>query len=426
MNAPTCGLPCKPGLHRPAQRLFSIDTQWQQRLGLNDGHAALALRRSTRCAAPFHRHLVLRGFWPAHQLLRCYGGCAGSQGLLGTLQSLGDEELAAWAADYRERLSLPFLSWLSDEEMAATSDPDRQQQLWELGSKLMALREGLSPVGADVLQAELRAAALRSCGAAGSPSDEDEQGPSAAAAGVRGGAAVSEQQLQHNGRPQDAQQPPAAAAATLAASPAFGSTVAAAAALGLSPEGLALFQQQAAALEAVVGTSRARSLVEVIGRAQVRDERQVSRVAGADAAVSRPQHAQQPCLPFATGTWLGGSWFLDHSRCGLQPLAYMFSPLPSVRRYKLLMARRLPPPTPACTGKNLVAPSSTCRAAAVRAANSTCTRRCRTCLQSRILEVLLSVQDRSDRAAMLPDAFTPPGSNAGWDGRRLRAGHCWC
>ena len=35
------------------------------------------------------------------------------------------------------------------------------------------------------------------------------------------------------------------------------------------------------------------------------------------------------------------------------------------------------------------------------------------CVQLRILDVLLSVTERDERAAMLPDAFTPPGSTAG-------------
>jgi hypothetical protein len=202
------------------------------------------------------------------------------QELLSTLQSLSDPELAAWAAQHRERLSLPFLGWLSEEELAASSDePDHQQQLWELGSKLMALREGLSPVGNEVLQAELRAAALRcssgSGGAGGGDgSDEEEE--------AEGG----QHQRQ---RRQNTQQPPAAAAAaasTALATPAFSSAVSAAAALGLSPEGMSLFQQQAAALEAVVGTSRATSLTEVIGRAKVQDQRQLKGLAESDAAVS--------------------------------------------------------------------------------------------------------------------------------------------
>ena len=209
------------------------------------------------------------------------------QELLGTLRALSDPELAAWAAQHRERLSLPFLGWLSEEELATSSDePDQQQQLWELGSKLMALREGLSPVGNEVLQAELRAAALR-CSSGGSSS-------SGGASGGDGSDDDDEEdyggQQQQQRRRQDAQQPPpaaaAAAASTALATPAFTSAVSAAAALGLSPEGMSLFQQQAAALEAVVGTSRATSLTEVIGRVKVQDQRQLQGLAESDAAVS--------------------------------------------------------------------------------------------------------------------------------------------
>lgn len=51
------------------------------------------------------------------------------QELLTELRGLDDGALAAWAAGAnRERLSLPFLGWLSDEELAASADePDEQQ-----------------------------------------------------------------------------------------------------------------------------------------------------------------------------------------------------------------------------------------------------------------------------------------------------------
>lgn len=96
----------------------------------------------------------------------------------------------------------------------------------------MALREGLSPVGAEVLQEELRAAALRCSGMAP---------PAAAGEGQGDGDAVD--------RPQDAGQPAASASqqqqqSAALVTPAFSSSVAATAALGLSPEGLSLFQQQ--------------------------------------------------------------------------------------------------------------------------------------------------------------------------------------
>ena len=215
---------------------------------------------------------------------------------------LPDEELAAWGAANRDRLTLPFLGWLANEELAAAGG-EQQAALWALGSKLMALREGLSPVGLEVLQEELRAAALRACTAGDASSsssstssgeeEDDDDGP--------------HESLRLQG-------PAAAAAAVLAAAPPgyFGAAAAAmqqssfaeaTAGMGLSPEGLALFQQQAAALEAVVGASRARSLTEVIGRARVaadpegrgrqggEQRRQLDRLASADAAVSRVPRA---------------------------------------------------------------------------------------------------------------------------------------
>ena len=201
----------------------------------------------------------------------------------------------------------------------------------------MALREGLSPVGNEVLQAELRAAALRR---SGSPDG--------------GGSSAGEQAAPEAGRsrPQDVQQ------LALLAAPAFSSAVQQTAALGLSPEGMSLFQQQAAALEAVVGVSRARSLTEVIGRAKVQTSQQLYSMAEADAAVSAAARG--------------------------------------------------------------AAPVSGCAAARVAWAGSTA-RPLPLCAQARILEVLLTVPEREDRAAMLPDAFTPLGSSAG----ARPPGLCW-
>ncbi|PRW57338.1 mitochondrial presequence translocase subunit Tim44 [Chlorella sorokiniana] len=241
--------------------------------------------------------------------------------LLRELEALGEAELAAWAAAHRDRLSLPFLGWLSDEELAsAASEPQRQQTLWELGSRLMALREGLSPVANEVLQAELRAAAL-SCSGADSSSSSDssvEEAAGMAASDTDAADAQRRQQRLQDAAAQQAQRAQQGQAPAALATPSFASAVQRTAALGLSPEGMVLFEQQAAALEAVVGTSRAKSLTEVIGRARVQEARQVQRLAESDAAV-------------------------------------------------------------------------------------------------RILDVLLSVHDRQARAAMLPDAFTPPGSTAAVD-----------
>jgi hypothetical protein len=206
------------------------------------------------------------------------------QELVSSLKLLADQELAAWAAQNRERLSLRFLGWLSEEELAAAStDPDNQQQLWDLGSKLMVLREGLSPVGNDVLQAELRNAALKCSTSFNSSSgeDEDEQELASSPGDVHGSTAQRCQDAQQQQQQQDQQQQGLA----VLANPALGSVVQQAAALGLSPEGMTLFQQQAAALEAMVGVSRARSLTEVIGRTKVQGQQQLDRMAEADAAV---------------------------------------------------------------------------------------------------------------------------------------------
>lgn len=210
--------------------------------------------------------------------------CYPLQELLRELEALGEAELAAWAAAHRERLSLSFLGWLSDEELASAADqPQRQQALWELGSRLMALREGLSPVANEVLQAELRAAALSCSGTDSSTggSGTDEAAPSEEDAAD----AQRRQQWLQEAAAQQAQRAQHGAPAALATA-SFASSVQRTAALGLSPEGMVLFEQQAAALEAVVGTSRAKSLTEVIGRARVQDARQVQRLAESDAAVS--------------------------------------------------------------------------------------------------------------------------------------------
>ncbi len=150
----------------------------------------------------------------------------------------------------------------------------------------MALREGLSPVANEVLQAELRAAAL-SCSGADSSSSQSSGEEAGDAAGEETDAADAQrrQQRLQDAAAQQAQHAQQDAPAALA-TPSFASAVQRTAALGLSPEGMVLFQQQAAALEAVVGTSRARSLTEVIGRARVQDARQVQRLAESDAAVS--------------------------------------------------------------------------------------------------------------------------------------------
>ena len=130
---------------------------------------------------------------------------------------------------------------------------------------LLPPNSAAEPASREALQEELRAAALR---------------PKDGGGGARGGGAEGAA---------------AASSSTALAQLGFGSLVQQTAALGLSPEGLALFQQQAVALEAVVGTSKAQSLVEVIGRMRVggggeggsgRDQLQDIMGGASDAAVS--------------------------------------------------------------------------------------------------------------------------------------------
>ena len=202
-----------------------------------------------------------------------YGPLPCAQALLAELQALDDAALAQWALSHRSQLSLGFLTWLAEQEAEEEEQQQQQPQpgssgaegrgagrgaaLWALGSKLMALREGLSPVSSEQLQRELSIAASaqrRSFSASGGSGGSGEGGPAGtgltpAAVGLSG-------------------------------------VVQQSAALGLSPQGMALLQQQAAALEAVVGTARARSLTELLGRARVASEQQAQGAMVGDAAVS--------------------------------------------------------------------------------------------------------------------------------------------
>ena len=372
-SLPACGLacsaPCALRADCKTPHAYTAAQRWRRRLQ-RQAQGESRLHAVTACLLAAHFIILTHNCTPTPP-----------QELLRELEALGEAELAAWAAANRERLSLPFLGWLSDEELeAAAGEPQRQQALWELGSRLMALREGLAPVANEVLQAELRAAALRCSGDDSSGSGtEGEQGGAAEADAAD---AQRRQRRLQDAAHQQAQRAQQGAAAPLA-SPSFASAVQRTAALGLSPEGMQLFQQQAAALEAVVGTSRARSLTQVIGRARVQDARQVQRLAESDAAVrwhamwdlqTGLARCHMPELAAGKGCWRG----LPRHRicraflaCRPQTLVTLLLPLPRFR---------LPP----------------CGTAQVR-----------------ILEVLLSVHDRHARAAMLPDAFTPPGSTAG-------------
>jgi hypothetical protein len=200
------------------------------------------------------------------------------QALLSTLQSMAEDDLESWVASNREQLTISFLGWVAEEEASAHPGPE-QERLWDLGSRLMALREGLTPVSAAQLSKDLASAAKTTT-------------------------KVAKQEF---------------ASMTVKTSdssptPALAEAIRRNAALGLSLEGMELLEQQAAALEATMGTQRAQALTEIIGRKEM-------------SAV---------------------------------------------------------PPQDAFT--NLLAADAA----------------------GRILEVLLQIDSREDRAAMLPEAFTPP------------------
>lgn len=80
--------------------------------------------------------------------------------------------------DNRERITIDLLNWVATQEVAAAG-ADRDK-LWALGSKLMALREGLTPASSEALQRELRAAteaATTASRAAGSSEPEPSGRP---------------------------------------------------------------------------------------------------------------------------------------------------------------------------------------------------------------------------------------------------------
>ncbi len=64
------------------------------------------------------------------------------QGLLSELQGLrSPDELKAWVADHKPRLSLSFLQWMAGLEAQAAGQ--EQEQLSLLCGQLVAVREGL-------------------------------------------------------------------------------------------------------------------------------------------------------------------------------------------------------------------------------------------------------------------------------------------
>lgn len=157
---------------------------------------------------------------PYHRSLRLV------QDILGALEGLTDQDIALWVEKNRDTLTLSFLGWLADREDAALAEPERER-LWQLGSKLMALREGFTPVARENMAAALTKLAE-------------------GAEGVTPGG-------QHS-------------------FPAEGSLPAAVQtnkSLGLSTQGMVLLEQQAAALEATMGANRARVLTGILGRKTV-------------------------------------------------------------------------------------------------------------------------------------------------------------
>lgn len=130
---------------------------------------------------------------------------------------MNDQDLERFFASDRDRISLDFLAWIADCERSSAGT--EQRRLWELGSKLMALREGLTPVSME----DLELAQLLSSQCSNVPAE------------VPGPRSLTP-------------------------------TVHQTASLGISMDGMVLLEKQATALEATVGASRATALTEVLGR----------------------------------------------------------------------------------------------------------------------------------------------------------------
>lgn len=64
------------------------------------------------------------------------------QELLAELQAMDEAALVDWAAANRGALTLDLLQLVAQTQSAAVEEEERQR-LWALGSKLMAVREGL-------------------------------------------------------------------------------------------------------------------------------------------------------------------------------------------------------------------------------------------------------------------------------------------
>lgn len=164
------------------------------------------------------------------------------QKLLHTLEKLTEDDLESWVADNREQVTISFLGWVAELEAAASGT--EQERLWDLGSRLMALREGFAPVAAASLSQELVAASAA----------------------------------------QQSQAQPLSTALEVAGPAPLGDAVRRNAALGLSVEGMELLEQQAAALEATMGSQRAQALTEILGRKQMKKPEEANTLLAADAA----------------------------------------------------------------------------------------------------------------------------------------------
>jgi hypothetical protein len=169
--------------------------------------------------------------------------------MLRTFRAMNDEDLASWVASHRDDVTLSFLQWVADQEERA--EGPEKHALWHLGSKLMALREGLSPLSTAQLSDEVASVAAK----------EEARLHADDASGT---------QLAnlHNNKDDTR----------------IAATMRSTAALGLSIQGMQLLQQQAMALDATMGAHRARVLTEILGRATVTSSRQIQRLAEADAA----------------------------------------------------------------------------------------------------------------------------------------------
>lgn len=162
--------------------------------------------------------------------------------LLHTIEKLSEDDLESWVADNRDQVTISFLGWVAEMEAAASGT--EQERLWDLGSRLMALREGFTPVAAASLSQDLAAASAA----------------------------------------QQSQSQPLSTALEVAGPAPLGDAVRRNAALGLSVEGMELLEQQAAALEATMGSQRAQALTEILGRKQMKKPEEANTLLAADAA----------------------------------------------------------------------------------------------------------------------------------------------